>query len=52
VNILTGDSDHMAKYLAEHQEVDSIWYFGSKVFFKLFFEGSTTIVGLLFSGRF
>ena len=30
VNILTGDRDHVAKYLAEHQNVDAIWYFGSK----------------------
>lgn len=33
VNILTGDNDHMAKYLAEHQEVDSVWYFGTQVCF-------------------
>jgi len=30
VNILTGDSDHLTKYLAEHQAVRSIWYFGSE----------------------
>ncbi len=29
VNILTGDRDHVTKYLAEHQNVDAMWYFGS-----------------------
>ena len=29
MNILTGDRDHLTKYLAEHQNVDSMWYFGS-----------------------
>eukprot|EP00095_Tigriopus_kingsejongensis_P010019 snap_masked-scaffold1048_size67263-processed-gene-0.19 protein:Tk10019 transcript:snap_masked-scaffold1048_size67263-processed-gene-0.19-mRNA-1 annotation:"hypothetical protein CAPTEDRAFT_177352" len=29
VNILTGNKDHVTKYLAEHQNVDGIWYFGS-----------------------
>lgn len=29
VNILTGDRDHLTKYLAEHQNVDGMWYFGS-----------------------
>ncbi|XP_077999867.1 aldehyde dehydrogenase family 16 member A1-like [Glandiceps talaboti] len=29
VNILTGDRDHLTKYLAEHQDVQSMWYFGS-----------------------
>ena len=31
VNILTGCHDHMAKYLSEHQDVESVWYFGSDV---------------------
>jgi len=30
VNILTGDRDHLTKYLAEHQNVDGIWYFNSR----------------------
>lgn len=30
VNILTGTRDHVVKYLAEHQNVDGIWYFGSR----------------------
>lgn len=30
VNILTGDHDHMAKYLAEHQDLEGVWYFGSR----------------------
>ena len=29
VNILTGDHDHLAKYLSEHQDVESVWYFGT-----------------------
>lgn len=29
VNILTGNRDHVSKYLVEHQNVDGIWYFGS-----------------------
>ena len=30
VNIITGSSDHLTKYLAEHQAVDAMWYWGSK----------------------
>jgi aldehyde dehydrogenase (NAD+) len=29
VNIVTGNSDHLAKYLVEHQDIDAMWYFGS-----------------------
>ncbi|XP_041351976.1 aldehyde dehydrogenase family 16 member A1-like [Gigantopelta aegis] len=29
VNILTGDRDHLTKYLTEHQDVQAMWYFGS-----------------------
>lgn len=29
VNIITGDRDHLTKYIAEHQDVQSMWYFGS-----------------------
>ncbi|ELT96808.1 hypothetical protein CAPTEDRAFT_177352 [Capitella teleta] len=29
VNILTGNRDHLTKYLAEHQDVQSMWYFGT-----------------------
>jgi aldehyde dehydrogenase (NAD+) len=29
VNIVTGKRDHLTKTLAEHEDVDSIWYFGS-----------------------
>ena len=29
VNIVTGDRDHVTKYLAEHQDVQALWYFGS-----------------------
>ncbi|XP_065668429.1 aldehyde dehydrogenase family 16 member A1 isoform X1 [Hydra vulgaris] len=30
VNILTGSRDHISKILTEHQNVNGIWYFGSK----------------------
>ena len=30
VNIITGSCDHLTKYLAEHQAVDAMWYFGSE----------------------
>lgn len=36
VNIVTGERDLLAKTLAEHDEVDAIWYAGSK-------EGSTMV---------
>jgi len=29
VNIVTGDRDHLVKTLAQHEDVDSVWYFGS-----------------------
>jgi aldehyde dehydrogenase (NAD+) len=29
VNIVTGGRDHLSKTLAEHEEVDALWYFGS-----------------------
>lgn len=29
INIVTGDRDHLTKYLTEHQDVQSVWYFGS-----------------------
>ncbi|XP_068221481.1 aldehyde dehydrogenase family 16 member A1-like [Palaemon carinicauda] len=29
VNILTGCRDHITKYLVEHQDIQSVWYFGS-----------------------
>ena len=28
VNIITGNRDHLVKTLVEHDDVDSIWYFG------------------------
>ena len=28
VNIITGDRDHLVKTLVEHDDVDSVWYFG------------------------
>lgn len=29
VNIVTGDRDHLTKYVTEHQDVQAMWYFGS-----------------------
>ncbi len=29
VNILTGNREHLTKFLAEHQDVQAMWYFGS-----------------------
>ncbi len=29
VNIVTGDRDHLSKVLAEHEDVDAMWYFGT-----------------------
>ncbi len=29
VNIVTGDRDHLMKTLVQHEDVDSVWYFGS-----------------------
>jgi aldehyde dehydrogenase (NAD+) len=29
VNIVTGDRDHLTKTLVEHEDVDSVWYFGT-----------------------
>ncbi|XP_077975441.1 aldehyde dehydrogenase family 16 member A1-like isoform X1 [Styela clava] len=29
VNILSGSRDHVTKYLAEHQDINAMWYFGS-----------------------
>ncbi len=29
VNIITGDRDHLAKTLIQHEDVDGVWYFGS-----------------------
>ena len=28
VNIITGDRDHLAKTLIQHEDVDGVWYFG------------------------
>jgi aldehyde dehydrogenase (NAD+) len=29
VNIITGDRDHLVKTLIQHEDVDSVWYFGT-----------------------
>ena len=29
VNIVTGNRDHLTKTLIEHEDVDSVWYFGT-----------------------
>ncbi|HSF83271.1 MAG TPA: aldehyde dehydrogenase family protein [Anaerolineales bacterium] len=31
VNIVTGDRDHLTKTLIQHEDVDSVWYFGTAV---------------------
>ncbi len=31
VNIVTGDRDHLVKTLIQHEDVDSVWYFGDAV---------------------
>jgi aldehyde dehydrogenase (NAD+) len=38
VNIITGDRDHLTKYLAEHQDVQSIWYHGGSAMASRFVE--------------
>ena len=30
VNVLSGQKDHVIKFLTEHQNVDAVWYFGSR----------------------
>lgn len=30
VNIVSGSRDHLTKYLAEHQDIEAMWYFGSE----------------------
>lgn len=30
INIVTGDTDTLAKVLGEHNEVDAVWYFGAQ----------------------
>jgi len=34
VNIVTGNKDELAQVLAKHDDVDGIWYFGTKAGFK------------------
>jgi aldehyde dehydrogenase (NAD+) len=36
INIVTGARDSLAKVLAEHDDLDGLWYFGGK-------EGSATV---------
>ena len=42
VNILSGARDHVTKYLAEHQNVDAVWYFGSEAGAK-FVEAASAV---------
>lgn len=42
VNILSGARDHVTKYLAEHQNVDAVWYFGSEAGCK-FVEAASAV---------
>ena len=43
VNILTGGSDHLTKYLAEHQNVDAVWYFGASAKGSKFVEWASAV---------
>ena len=44
VNIITGDRDHLAKTLVQHEDVDSIWYFGgAEGSFHVEFESSSNM---------
>jgi len=38
INIVTGDRDHLTKYLAEHQDVQSVWYHGGSARASAFVE--------------
>lgn len=29
INVVSGKKDHLVKYLAEHQDVEAVWYFGT-----------------------
>jgi len=44
VNILTGSRDHLATHLVDHQDVQSIWYFGSAEGCKVVEERSASNV--------
>jgi len=30
VNVLSGERDHVMKYMVEHQDIQAVWYFGSE----------------------
>jgi len=38
VNIVTGDRNHLTKYLTEHQDVQSVWYHGGSAEASKFVE--------------
>ncbi|EFH89015.1 aldehyde dehydrogenase family protein [Ktedonobacter racemifer] len=42
VNIVTGEREGLAKVLAEHEDVDALWYFGSAGGAKMVEEGSAS----------
>lgn len=42
INIVTGDRDTLTKTLAEHDAVDSLWYFGTTAGSKFVEDASTT----------
>ncbi|GHO55222.1 aldehyde dehydrogenase family protein [Ktedonobacter robiniae] len=42
VNIVTGEREGLAKVLAEHEDVDALWYFGSARGAKMVEEGSAS----------
>jgi len=38
INIVTGDRNHLTKHLAEHQDVQSVWYHGGSAEASAFVE--------------
>ena len=38
INIITGDRNHLTKYLSEHQDVQSVWYHGGSAAAAKFVE--------------
>ena len=40
---ITGDTDHVTKYLTEHQNVDAMWYFGQHTEGSKFVEHTSAV---------
>lgn len=41
--IITGNTDHITKYLTEHQNVDAMWYFGRAAEGSKFVEHTSAV---------